>query len=221
VRQVAALAGVGIAAAAVALPALAQTEPATQPIADAETTVSTAAPAADPATSAPVSDQAAEQAALDKLNNATPEERMAFVQMFMTPEQRFAFTLYISTPEQREAILAYVNAVGQAASAPQVSGPVRTSTPATQTGRGGSGGNNSFLNCVRNRESHGNYSAYNPSGASGAYQMMPGTAAAVARHAGRPDLAGRPVSSWSPADQDAMARALYAWQGSAPWGGGC
>ena len=58
---------------------------------------------------------------------------MAFVQMFMTPEQRFAFTLYISTPEQREAILAYVNAVGQAASAPQVSGPVRTSTSATQT----------------------------------------------------------------------------------------
>jgi len=222
VRQVAALAGVGIAAAAVALPALAQTEPVTVPIASADTTVTTSAPAPDAAPSTPTSDHAAEQAALDKLNNATPEERQAFVRMFMTPEQYFAFTLYISSPEQRQAILDFVTAVGHATVGPQVSGPVRTSTPATQTGRGYGGGNNNFLNCVRGRESHGQYGATNGgSGASGAYQILPGTWNNTARHAGRPDLVGRNPSSASRADQDAMAQALYSWQGAAPWGGGC
>ena len=225
VRQVAALAGVGITtAAAVAIPALAQTQPATAPIADATaTTVSTAAPA--PAESTPTSDESAEQAALDKLNNATPEERQAFIQMFWTPEQRFAFALYVSSPEQREAILSYVNAIGAPpAAAPQVTGPVRTNAPASQAGRStySGGSNNGFLNCVRGRESRGSYSATNGgSGAAGAYQFMPSTWNNTARHAGRPDLVGRNPAGASRADQDAMAQALYSWQGAAPWGGGC
>lgn len=94
--------------------------------------------------------------------------------------------------------------------------PVVTSAPAQSSSPGG------FLACVRNRESRGNYQALNSSsGASGAYQLMPTTAHNVAIHAGRSDLASKPVSSWSNADQDAMAQVLLQWQGTAPWGGSC
>jgi hypothetical protein len=78
-----------------------------------------------------------------------------------------------------------------------------------------------FLDCVRHRESRGDYRAVNPSGAAGAYQLMPATARAVANRAGRSDLAATPVVQWSPTDQDLMALVLYRWQGAAPWGGGC
>lgn len=105
-----------------------------------------------------------------------------------------------------------------AATKPQVAKPQATAKAQTSS----SGPSNGFLACVRNRESRGNYSAYNPSGASGAYQFMPQTAVNTANHAGRPDLASKPVSQWSPADQDAMANHLYQWQGAAPWAGpGC
>lgn len=80
----------------------------------------------------------------------------------------------------------------------------------------------SFLRCVRHRESRGNYAAFNrSSGAAGAYQFMPATAKATAAHAGRSDLAAVPVLAWSPQDQDAMAHVLYDWQGRAPWGWYC
>ncbi len=80
-----------------------------------------------------------------------------------------------------------------------------------------------FLSCVRQRESGGNYSVYNSggSGAAGAYQFMPGTWNGIAASVGRTDLIGVDPAQASPADQDAMAQALYAQQGAAPWGGGC
>lgn len=80
-----------------------------------------------------------------------------------------------------------------------------------------------FLSCVRNRESGGNYGIYNSggSGAAGAYQFMPGTWNGIASSSGRGDLVGVDPAQASPADQDAMAQALYAQQGAAPWGGGC
>lgn len=80
-----------------------------------------------------------------------------------------------------------------------------------------------FLSCVRNRESGGNYGIYNSggSGAAGAYQFLPGTWSSVAASSGRTDLVGVDPAQASPADQDAMAQALYAQQGSAPWGGSC
>jgi len=59
------------------------------------------------------------------------------------------------------------------------------------------------------------------SGASGAYQFMPGTWNSIAASSGRPDLVGVDPAAASPADQDAMASALYAQQGSSPWGGYC
>lgn len=80
-----------------------------------------------------------------------------------------------------------------------------------------------FLSCVRNRESGGNYGIYNAggSGAAGAYQFLPGTWNSTAASVGRGDLVGVDPAQASPADQDALAQALYAQQGAAPWGGGC
>lgn len=80
-----------------------------------------------------------------------------------------------------------------------------------------------FLECVRWRESRGDYTAYNPaSGASGAFQFLRATWDNTARHAGRWDLVGVDVRWASPLDQDLMALHLLAWYGPSPWAGpGC
>jgi soluble lytic murein transglycosylase-like protein len=110
---------------------------------------------------------------------------------------------YIASLEAAEA---------QAAAAPTRSGPVTSSSYPGD-----------FLACVRQRESGGNYGIYNAggSGAAGAYQFMPGTWNSIAASSGRGDLVGIDPAQASPADQDAMAQALYAQQGAGPWGGGC
>jgi Transglycosylase-like domain len=102
-----------------------------------------------------------------------------------------------------------------AAAANRAGAPVRSAGPPA--------GGGDFLSCVRQRESGGDYSIHNSggSGAAGAYQMMPGTWNNVAAATGRTDLVGVDPASASPADQDAMAQALYAQQGARPWGGGC
>jgi hypothetical protein len=70
---------------------------------------------------------------------------------------------------------------------------------------------------LRNCESGGNYSITNPSGKyRGAYQFDQPTWDSVARrHA--PGLVGADPAGASPANQDAMARALYGERGSSPW----
>ena len=80
-----------------------------------------------------------------------------------------------------------------------------------------------FLACIRRRESGGDYAIHNTggSGASGAYQFMPGTWNSIAASTGHSDLVGVDPAAASPADQDAMAAELYAQQGSRPWGGYC
>jgi hypothetical protein len=79
-----------------------------------------------------------------------------------------------------------------------------------------------FLACVRDRESGGNYTIHNSggSGASGAYQFMPGTWNGVASRHGRGDLVGVDPAAASPADQDQMAQWLYEEAGPSPWNGG-
>ena len=95
---------------------------------------------------------------------------------------------------------------------------------------GGGGGSSApsssedaFLACVKQRESGGNYQAVNPSNQYfGAYQFSQATWNATANHAGRTDLINVRPDHASPADQDAMARVLYEWQGRGPWAGdGC
>jgi hypothetical protein len=98
--------------------------------------------------------------------------------------------------------------------------------PPPRVSSGGGGGSalsgNAFLSCVRQRESRGNYSVVNPAGPwYGAYQFLASTWNVTAQHAGRLDLVGVIPSQASPADQDAMALALYQWQGTGPWGGSC
>jgi len=86
-----------------------------------------------------------------------------------------------------------------------------------------SGGNGGFLDCVKQRESRGDYTVHNTqgSGASGAYQFLPSTWDSIASSSGRSDLVGMDPAAASPGDQDAMAAELYAQQGNAPWGGAC
>src|SRR6478736_6492009 len=73
------------------------------------------------------------------------------------------------------------------------------------------------LDCIRHRESRGQYDVVNSSsGAAGAYQFMPGTWNTNAAAAGRPDLVGVNPAAASPADQDAMAQHLLATQGLGP-----
>ena len=115
----------------------------------------------------------------------------------------------------------YLDAVAAAAaSTPVPSSPPVDPAPAPEPQR--SGGD--FLACVRQRESGGDYTIHELSGASqasGAYQFLPSTWDAIAAASGRSDLVGIDPAAASAADQDAMAQALYSQQGAAPWGGGC
>ncbi|WP_195210302.1 transglycosylase family protein [Actinomarinicola tropica] len=71
---------------------------------------------------------------------------------------------------------------------------------------------------LRQCESGGNYQAVSASGRYyGAYQFLPSTWDATASRAGRSDLVGVRPDHAAPADQDAMALALYNSQGSSPW----
>ncbi|MBK5288020.1 MAG: transglycosylase family protein [Acidimicrobiia bacterium] len=96
----------------------------------------------------------------------------------------------------------------------------RARANAPRTSSSGSGGN--VLECIKRRESRGQYDVVNSSsGAAGAYQFMPGTWDNNARSAGRTDLVGVNPANASAADQDQMAQHLLATQGLRPWGGSC
>ncbi len=78
------------------------------------------------------------------------------------------------------------------------------------------------LACIRQRESGGNYAIVSANGLyHGAYQFLQSTWNGAAQMAGRPDLVGVPPEKAAPADQDAVALALYRASGLAPWGGHC
>jgi hypothetical protein len=224
------------ATAALALPTLAQAEDeAPEPAPTAQAAPAAAAPTVEVT---PVVAEDPIASAIKTFEAFTPEEQVAFRYMLMSHEEKLAFQWMVATPEQRAAFIAFITpppppVVTRATvptyapkAAPKQQTQVKVNTPAPKTAspapkttasRGGSAPNG-FLSCVRNRESRGQYTVVNrSSGAAGAYQFMPTTARNTAMHAGRPDLASRPVTSWSPADQDAMASHLYSWQGGSPW----
>lgn len=101
--------------------------------------------------------------------------------------------------------------------------PGSTTTGPPPAGNGGSPGTtdpalNSFLQCVVQAESGGNYGAVSPNGEyMGAFQFSQSTWNTAALAAGRPDLVGVPPNLASKADQDTLAVALYALDGQQPW----
>lgn len=75
-----------------------------------------------------------------------------------------------------------------------------------------------MLECIRNRESHGNYTAVNRrSRAAGAYQFLQGTWNSTAARVGRADLVGVFPADARPFDQDFLAIGLMDEQGTRPW----
>jgi muramidase (phage lysozyme) len=125
------------------------------------------------------------------------------------------YTQYTDLQNQMKTVGDYIASLMAAEAHPAVAAQAPTVTSNSHPG--------DFLACVRQRESGGNYGIYNSggSGAAGAYQFLPGTWNSIAASSGRGDLVGIDPAQASPADQDAMAQALYAQQGAAPWGGGC
>jgi peptidoglycan hydrolase CwlO-like protein len=77
---------------------------------------------------------------------------------------------------------------------------------------------NPFLTCVVQAESGGNYGAVSPNGLyMGAFQFSQPTWNVAAQDAGLPALIGMPPNVATKADQDTLAVALYALDGSQPW----
>lgn len=77
---------------------------------------------------------------------------------------------------------------------------------------------NSFLACVVQAESSGNYQAVSPTGQyMGAFQFSQSTWNEAAQLAGMPNLIGVAPNTATPAEQNALAIALYSADGSAPW----
>jgi Transglycosylase-like domain len=172
--------------------------------------------AAGAAAAAPNGEEHVSDAKLDKLHAVRPiaasPNDFGLSALRATVDQAVTYVHAI----QREQIAAFLGAVAaDQAAVGQLVAP--TAPTASHSPPGG------VLACIRNRESSGDYTAHNSqgTGASGAYQFMQGTWNGIAASSGRPDLVGVDPAAAAPADQDAMAVALYAQQGSAPWGGSC
>jgi Transglycosylase-like domain len=79
-----------------------------------------------------------------------------------------------------------------------------------------------FLQCVKQAESGGNYNAVSPGGTyMGAFQFSQATWDMAAALAGLPGLVGVPPNQATPAQQDAVALALYTADGEQPWYDSC
>ena len=90
--------------------------------------------------------------------------------------------------------------------------------PAAPSGSGTDPALNSFLQCVVQHESGGDYQVVSPNGQyMGAFQFSQPTWNDAAQLANRPTLVGVPPNQASKADQDTLAVALYSADGEQPW----
>jgi hypothetical protein len=152
--------------------------------------------------------------AVDYVRAVQGQEIVAYVDSVIAEENARA---QAEAAEAAAAAAAEAEAEAAArAAAAQSARQVVRSAPSTSSGGG-------VLECIKQRESGGDYTVYNSqgSGAAGAYQFMPGTWNSLAGSIGRSDLVGVSPAAASPADQDMMASALLQQQGLAPWGGYC
>jgi peptidoglycan hydrolase CwlO-like protein len=112
------------------------------------------------------------------------------------------------------------------ATIPATNPPAATAPPSVAPPAGAGAGLtdptlNPFLLCVIQRESGGNYSINTGNGYYGAFQFSQSTWNLAAQAAGLGYLVGVTPSSASKAEQDTVAVALYALDGSQPWTGDC
>jgi hypothetical protein len=210
--------GAVVATSALAIPALAT----------AEDPVPAAAESVDPPAAAPVQAEPVAFVPAATTTTAppppTPEEQFAAQYAAWTPVEQFQFRFWVAGPEEKAQIMRFLFPPAPPAPAPKPA-PKPAPAPRPQTAapsQAGHAGPDGYLACVRQKESGNRYSINTGNGYYGAYQFLPSTWNATAQRAGRPDLVGVLPSNASPADQDAMAQALYATNGRQPWSGdGC
>lgn len=157
---------------------------------------------------------------------SSPETDLSAISDLQTYVQTVDLVTYLDAVSQQQ-LADYLSAVqeaeAQAQAERQAAQPAyqqHQSTTHTTSYTGGGSPPNSFLACVRNRESGGNYSVVNSSsGASGAYQFLNSSWAALG-FAARYGVSS--AAQATPAQQDQAAAETYARMGRSPWAGpGC
>jgi hypothetical protein len=130
----------------------------------------------------------------------------------------------IAQQQAQQAAAARAAAAGAVAQVPQPGTPgsapgvPASASPASPATTGAMPQLNSFLRCVVQAESGGNYQAISPTGQyMGAFQFSQPTWNEAARLAGIPTLIGVAPYQASPRDQDLLAIALYDADGEQPW----
>jgi hypothetical protein len=116
-----------------------------------------------------------------------------------------------------------------AATTSRVSSTTSTAPPAGPTTTAGTSGASTadpqlppFLQCVLQAESGGDYQVVSPNGDyMGGFQFSQGTWNEAAQLAGMPQLVNVPPNEATPAQQDALAIALYNADGEQPWNDQC
>ncbi|MGH9920071.1 MAG: transglycosylase family protein [Nitrososphaerales archaeon] len=130
-----------------------------------------------------------------------------------------------NTQSQLQSLQAQVNGQLATAVAQQQAAEEAAAAAAIRNARGLSAGRAlgdsqlpAFLQCVMQAESSGNYGAVSPGGVyKGAFQFSQATWDEAASLAGLPNLVGMPPNQATPAQQDALAIALYSADGERPW----
>lgn len=175
---------------------------------------------ASPTTTAAV--QIVEDAAdaeIDRLTDlaaaAHAEQLEAYFEAVARAEAARLEAFYAAVAQAEAERAAAEQAAAERAAAEKAAAEQAASTRRSSNSGGGSMGGG--WAALRNCESSGNYSAVSASGTyRGAYQFARSTWDSVARSS-HPHLVGVDPASASPADQDAMALALYRSSGSSPW----